>query len=576
MKYKLFLFLLCSILFSGMANAQLGGLLKKKKDKTEQPADSTSRAAGEEEEKSEKKKGGGFFQKVVGKIAKTAGGLVATGTGAIGTVDNLEDADVVVAVGTNIYSKDLGLMLPDFIGKEWVNNGDFTMLQLASKDAFKMYKYSGTIKVNDKELKHFAMGIHSATENPNSGVKKIVFEKAGSVEGSFEVPVPAKNVKLISVNGQTKNIKVDFTKDVVIEMANYTTSPESLIRVDVVTTQIGIRTLSLVAYVKPAAKVIIPAAAFRNIENDNKYNFKNCYLAIADQVMVKAGNIKGKIPDAQMVSTGSNDGLWIEVTNSSDNNKGIKFENGNATVEKKNASRAMPLSFAKNIAASSFYVYGETYTSGTTENRLQNTRTTKTIDFPDVPNEVLDAGLKALYNNLTIALTEVLGSKMMPVGTVPTAPSYVNTMKFMSDDLNNSSEFLRAYEGLSPIKGLSSVSNRYYGENALIKDTRADALLKTALIFRLSWDEKPMITPYLHIELVGESNGDFRSYTGSTKYFSMDIKGAGYELKKKMLIDYDKMFQVKSLADQFKSALAELKAKEQANNDYELIWNLQR
>lgn len=580
MKIKLFFCLIAGIVLANTATAQLGGLLKKKKDKeekTEVVAAKTDSIPNSEEEKTEKKKsGGGFFQKVVGKVAKAAGSAVAGGIGAVATIDHVEDADVTVAVGTNIYSKDLGLMVHSFLGKDWINNGDFTMLQLSSKDAFKMYKYGGIIKVNDKELKHFAMGVHTVTENPNSGIKKISFEKNGVVEGSFDVPVPSKNVKLVSVNGQTKNIQVDFTKEVELELANYSTEANSLIRVDVITTQIGIRTLSLVAYVKPAAKVILPAAAFRNIENDNKFNFKNCYLAVSDQLMVPATNIKGKVPANPTVSTGSNDGLWVDVTNSNDNSNGIKFETGDVSVVKKNASGAMPLSFAKNIATGSFYTYGETYTSGTTEDKLQNTRTTKTINFPDIPNETLDEGLRILYSNLSAVFTEVLGSTMMPVGTVPAAPSYANTIKFMSDDLNNSSEFLRAYEGLNPIKGLTSVGNRYYGENAIIKDTKADALLKVALIFRLSWDKKPMMTPYLNIELVGENNGDFRSYFGSTKYFTMSITGEGYEIKNKKAVELGEVFQLEKFAVKFKKALEELKAKETANGDYEKVWSLQK
>ncbi|MEI2756752.1 MAG: hypothetical protein V9F46_09895 [Chitinophagaceae bacterium] len=99
------------------------------------------------------------------------------------------------------------------------------MLQIASKDAFQFYKYDGTIKVNGRELKHVSMGIHTATETPGTGNKKITFEKGGATEGSFEIPMPTKNIKLISINGQTKDAKVDFTKDVILEFANYSTAP---------------------------------------------------------------------------------------------------------------------------------------------------------------------------------------------------------------------------------------------------------------------------------------------------------------------------------------------------------------
>ena len=576
MKIKFLLSLTCFVFIFMNADAQFGGILKKKKDKTEQSADTTVTPTAAKEEEPEKKKGGGFFQKVVGKVAKAAGGAVGGLGGMVSTADNLDNVDVIASVGTNIYSKDLGLIFTDFLGKEWVNNGDFTMLQLASKDAFTMYKYAGTIKVNGKELKHASMGVHTVTENPGSGNKKISFEKNGVVEGSFEIPLPAKNIKLISVNGQNKNIKVDLTKDVQLELANYSAAADALVRVDVITTQIGIRTLSMVAYVKPAATVTIPAAAFRNIENTNSFNFKDCYLSVSEQQLVKAINTAGKIPANQMAITGSNDGMWIDVTNSSSNFKGFKFETGAATVEKKNAAFAMPLSFAKNVAVSSFYTYGTTQLYDQKTNNWTRTETTKSIDFPQIPDAYLDAMLEDLHKKMTATLNAVTGSNIMPVTAVPSAPSYSNTIKFMPGEVNNDGEFLKVYKDLKPVKTLSSVSNMYYGESALLKDVKADALLKVSLACALSWDKKPTMTPYLTIELVGISNGDFRSFMGNTKYFTINIAGNGYELKKNKPAEFDKVFQVDEFNEQFKKALQELKAKEEANGDYEQVWSLQK
>ncbi len=576
MKCKYLLSFICCVFISVNIQAQFGGILKKKKDKTEQSADTTVTTVTAREEEPEKKKGAGFFQKVIGKVAKAAGGAVGGLGGMVSTADNLDNVDVIASVGTNIYSKDLGLMFTDFQGKEWINNGDFTMLQLAGKDAFTMYKYAGTIKVNGKELKHASMGIHTVTENPGSGNKKISFEKNGVVEGSFEIPLPAKNIKLISINGQNKNIKVDLTKDLQLELADYSVAADALVRVDVITTQIGIRTLSMVAYVKPAAAITIPAAAFRNIENTNNFNFKDCYLSVSEQQLVKAINTSGKIPASQMAITGSNDGMWIDVTNSISNFKGFKFETGNASVEKKNAAFAMPLSFAKNVAVSSFYTYGTTQLYDQKTNNWTKTETTKSIEFPQIPDTCLDAMLEDLYKKFTATLTSVTGSTIMPVTVVPNAPSYANTIKFMPGEVNNEGEFLKVYKDLKPVKTLSSVSNRYYGESVLLKDIKADALLKVSLACALSWDKKPAMTPYLTVELVGISNGDFRSFMGNTKYFTISITGNGYELKKNKPVEFDKVFQVDAFNVQFKKALLDLKAKEEENGDYEKVWSLQR
>ena len=575
MSLKHFLTVIVVFLFLQQADAQLGGLLKKKKDKEEKAvADTTTRPDGEKKKK--KKKGGGLFQKVIGKISKTAGNAVMGAGGSVANVENLGEADIIVSTGTNIYSKDLGLMVTDFLGKDWINNGDFTMLQLASRDAFQMFTYPGTIKVNGKELKHASMGIHTVTEPAGSGNKKVSFEKNGTVEGTFEIPVPEKNIKLLSVNGQPKNAKVDFTKDVTMELAGFSTAPGSLIRVDVVGTIIGIRSLYLVCYVKPAAKITIPAVAFSHLETANKgLKYKDCYLSISDQQLVKAINPTGKVPPSQMVITGSNDGMWVDVSNSRDLNMGFRLTTGNAVTEKGNAAYAKPLNFAKKTAVSSFYTYGTTYLYDESTNRWTQSTTTKTIDFPEIPEAYLEGMLQELYTKLTASYTEVTGHTVLPEAIVPSLPAYENTRKFFPGDINNDDEFLKAYKGLEPVRTLTTVGNRYYGDGALLKEANADALLKVSLICQLSWKDKPEMTPYLKVELVGENNGDFRSFAGSTKYFTMNIKGEGYELKKKAPVDFAKVFQVDELNAQFKKALAELKAKEQTIPDYETIWNLQ-
>lgn len=568
------LFLILFIIASINAEAQLNPFKKKDKDKPKTEVSDTTKPAPTDENE-EKKKGPGLFQKVIGKVSKMAGNTVMGASG-MTAVGNLADADVIVSVGTNIYSKDLGLVFNDFLGKEWINNGDFTMLQIASKDAYQFYKYDGAIKVNGKELKHASMGIHTVTENPGTGNKKITFEKNGSVEGSFEIPLPEKNIKLLTVNGQTKDAKIDFTKDVVLEISNYSTAPNSLIRIDVVGTTIGIRSLYCVGYHKPASKITIPAAAFRNIETENKLTFKNCYLSISDQLQVKAINPTGNIPVSQMAITGSNDGMWIEVTDSKENEKGFTLKSGNAVTIKRNAAFAKPISMAKNVAVSSFYTYGTTYSYGESTNRWTQVETTKEINFPDIPNTYLDGMLDDLYKKITAAYAEVTGNNVLPAATVPALPSYANTQKFMRGEVNNDDHFLKAYKNLEPTRSLTSVGNSYYGDGIMLKDAKADALLKVSLICQLSWDKKPAMTPYLSVELVGEANGDFRSFVGNTKYFTMNIKGEGYELKNKQAVEFDKVFQVDSFVSQFKKALAELKAKEQGISDYEQVWKMQQ
>jgi hypothetical protein len=150
---------------------------------------------------------------------------------------------------------------------------------------------------------------------------------------------------------------------------------------------------------------------------------------------------------------------------------------------------------------------------------------------------------------------------------------------FFKDEMNTADQFLTVYKKLNPIKPLTSNSMRVFGENALLKETGADALLKVSIALQLSYDGKPAMTPLLTIEMDGVSNGGFRSFVGNTKYFSITIKGAPYIIKKGKTLDKDelsKVVQTSSLAAAYKKALSTLKEKEAAIGDYETVWKLQQ
>ncbi|MDP2419814.1 hypothetical protein [Sediminibacterium sp.] len=564
----------CFLVSASVSEAQFW-----KKDKTE---------TSTEAKKDEPKKGGNIFQKAMSKVTKMVGNLAGELGGSVAETPNLDDVNVLASVGTNIFPKDLGLATNDFLKGEWIDNGDFTMLMLSSPNGFQFFKYAGTIKLNGKELKHQSFGIHTAVEAPNSGNKKISFEKNGVEEGSFTVPPPSKNIQLISINGAKSSVNIDLTKDVVLELANFSTIPESLIRVDIVTSIIGMRSLTMAAYVKPAAKVVIPAAAFRNLETQNKgTGFKNSYLMVSDQQLVKSVAQSGVFKEPVIAVTGSNAGMWVNVTNSPEIAKGITFSdiekvNGSeleVSVKKLNAAYAMPLSFAKKIAVASMSIQGTTQLYESKTNNWTKTETTKSIDFPQIPEEWLQEVLAGMYAQFTQATAAVSNGQVLPESAIPSAPSYELVQNFFKDEMNTADQFLTVYKNLNPIKPLTSSSMRLFGENALLKETSADALLKVSIALQLSYDGKPAMTPYLTVEMDGVSNGGFRSFVGNTKYFSITIKGAPYIIKKGKSLTKDelaKIVQTNDLATAYKNALINLKDKEAAIGDYEIVWKLQQ
>ena len=425
------------LLFSGsIAEAQFW-----KKDKTE---------SSTEVKKEEPKKTGNIFQKAMSKVTKMVGNLAGELGGSVAEAPNLDNVDVLASVGTNIFPKDLGLATNDFLKGEWIDNGDFTMLMLSSPNGFQFFKYGGIIKLNGKELKHQSFGIHTAVEAPNSGNKKISFEKMELRRKLYCTP-PTKNIQLISINGSKSSINLDLTKDVVLELANFSTGPDALIRVDIVTSIIGMRSLTMAAYVKPASKVVIPAAAFRNIETQNKgIGFKNSYLMVSDQQLVKSVAQSGVFKEPIIAVTGSNAGMWINVTNSPEIAKGIAFTenekvNGNEmeiSVKKLNAAYAMPLTFAKKIAVASMSIQGTTQLYESKTNNWTKTETTKSIDFPQIPEEWLQEELAGMYTQFTQATADVVKGQLLPENAIPSAPSYELVQDFFKDEMNTADQFL--------------------------------------------------------------------------------------------------------------------------------------
>jgi hypothetical protein len=224
-------------------------------------------------------------------------------------------------------------------------------------------------------------------------------------------------------------------------------------------------------------------------------------------------------------------------------------------------------------------IQGTTYLYENNTNKWTQVETTKELKFPQIPESILQDVLANIYQKFTAVTAEVSGASILPENTIPSTASYELVQQFFKNEMNNSEQFLAVYKNLNPIKPLTSNSMRVNGENALLKESGADALLKVSITLQLTWDGKPAMTPYLNVEMDGVSNGAFRSFVGNTKYFSVQVKGEPFVLKKGVNIDKDlimQMVQTDALAAAYKKALFEIKSKEAASGDYEAVWNLQK
>jgi hypothetical protein len=539
--------------------------------------------------KEESKSGGGLFQKMITKVAKIAGKVGGTAFDLAKTTDDLAGVNPFTSVGTNIFPKSTGIAVTDFYNKPWIDYGDFVMLYLPAKNSpAEYFKYNGVAKCNGEELNYLGNGVYALLQNASMNSKVITLEKNNTIEGSFTIPAITSKIKIQSVNGQKDNISIDLTKDMTVDLLNYSDTKDALLRLDIVATTIGLRSLYFVAHVKPAKTITIPAAAFKHIENENPgVNFNNCYINISETNLTQTLENKGYFSTPLLATTGSNDGKFIHVTNSNKITKGLsilqteKINGGDYVIEvsKKNASQAKPTSFAKNIAFASVTMAGTTSFYDQKTNKWTETETTKKIEFPKIPDTYIDNSLQQLRDKTADATNAVLGCKILTDDIVINAPSYQISQQYFKEERNEAGEFYKAYKNMQPIIPIGATTLAAQSFNGILTETNTDGLLKVDITVVASYDNKPVLTPTLKVELVGERNGGFRSLTGNTKYFTITIKGKPYEIKNKTQLtpeEFSKIVQVSEFTEAYKKALSELVSKEKELGEYEIIWNLQK
>jgi glycerol kinase len=109
-----------------------------------------------------------------------------------------------------------------------------------------------------------------------------------------------------------------------------------------------------------------------------------------------------------------------------------------------------------------------------------------------------------------------------------------------------------------------------------MRETGANALLKVTLHLQLSERGGASVIPTLAFDFVGAPNGHF----ASTKFGAGTIAGAGRRLKNNEIIAPDVLREIMRTADvatalrtSLRTSLRDLKAKEAANADDQLLWS---
>ena len=568
-KQTISLLLLISIATSAQAQ-----IWKKKKDNS----DTTKKEVVED--RSSKKGGPNLFTKLITKVAKVAGGTMQTQT-----TNDLTTVVPTVYYQTNLHPGNLGTVEQSFY-EGWQTSGNMLTIMFTNKNASGMTKIDGTVTVDGKPMNFATMGVYNVFSDNNTAPKKVEITSSTGQKSSFIIQPPKQGVKVVSVNGSSNStIAIDPAKDLTLELEN-TGDNKGLLAVRLLVKTVGISYWSEIGYFPASAKIVIPAAHLRNANNTNGSltNFKKSYLSVVRSSMDKATNVSGIYPDVEY-SNMYLDGKYMNINPDIELSKGItikasdKFQEGSVQYEfiKANAFSSRPIKQIKNIAVVSFAVRGILYDyKADTKYNIGDqsyTSSTKTIQFPQLPDAMWDKMLDDFYVDIKKIFEEELGAAYLPIEKVKATDAYQRMNDFSKDDANTSVAVSRGYKGLKVISAFVPLTEAWgpnNNMNKLLAQTSANAVLKVTLDLQPAWQGKnAVMVPKLAVEMSGLANGE----VFPTKYFTANIIGKGVETKENITAtELDRIVRRGDLMTQLRKGLQETIAKEKANGDYDIVW----
>ncbi len=549
-------------------------------------------------------------QKLLNKlIAKVAGASAPEAT----VVSKLSGLTPTIGFGSNLHPLELET-IPQSFFPGWKTGADLIFVMLNSKDNSAFTKIDGTVTIDGKVAEYSTSGVYYIVSDPTNAPRKVELTTSSGEKSSFMLEPNKKQLKVKSINGLTEDIILDLTKNVEIEIDDSKIPENTLLKISIAMSQVGIKSTYDVCYIRKGSKIVIPAAAFRNINIKADGKFKKSFISVGIDEDLQAQSINGTFTHVNYLSTYS-DGMFVSVKTEPEINLGLLVKgkdeptNGTVTYEitKPNAFTSRPFSQIKKIGISSFVAKGITISATsviTQEKNLekgegQTTKTT-TITFPKQSNEAWNSLLEKMYPEFTKVMQTEFSSSITEIDVVTKSTSFkkiksslptVNTEKEFSVGIRNTQEtnyfsFLESF-------GINSI------QEELFKETGTDALCTFTLELILGEDKgKAFITPKLTYQISGKINGTQTNTTFITGFclgkgipsdlIGLEIEfnttgGKGTNDKKVHSVagnisaqELEKLMRTSDLISSFTKSLKEMIAKEKANGDYEIVWDLQK
>ena len=371
---------------------------------------------------------GKLLNKMLAKVAKKAGDANVTSTA------TLDDIVPMGGVESNLHPAELGTLSQSFFGN-WQAGGDQIAFTFFKKNTNSFFKIEGTVTVDGKPVEYMSVGTYSVISAANSSPRKVEIATSSGQKSSFTIAPSKQSFKIVSINGQTDNVSLDLSRDVVIEFDKAPVG-DQLLKVNIAINQLSIKSIYAVCYIRPGQTITIPAAAFRNINivpsGDALYSYKKSFLSVTAESLENATDISGNIPAVQYTCAYS-DGKLITVTTEPNLNTGLvskgkeNLKAGEVSYDflKPNAFMSRPSTQLKKIGLLSAGITGRTFSEHSvitqeenkSKDEAQTTKTT-TLEFPMQSDATWSATMQKMYPEILSIVQTELNASVLPLDAV--------------------------------------------------------------------------------------------------------------------------------------------------------------
>lgn len=556
----------------------------------------------------------GMFDKMIAAAAKK---MAPAGP----TTNSLKDVVITGGIERNLPPAELGTMT-QLLFSGWKTGGDMISFLISKKGTPGFLKIDGTVSFDGKPIEYLALANYSLITEANSSAREIEIVTTTGEKASFTIQPNKNKIKVISINGEKKNISLDLTKDVVIELEG-TVPDNTIVKVALAVNQVGIKSHIDVCYIRSGSKITIPVAAFRNLNfapaGGAMFNFKKSFLAVGFETLENATDVSGSLTEVQYTSLYT-DGKLVEISKEPEFNYGLAAKgkenpaDGKITYDffKPNAARSRPFEQLKKIGLLSAGISGTTYSSETTTKDMPEDaraefgawkiKTLTNLEFPAQANEAWDAVWGKLYSELVEVVQSELSASVLPAEAVSQTAGYKSIDTYSAADRNTKEDFSRAYPGTKLLTAIpSELMFRNVTNERIMKEAGVDALMTLALKLDLAVDGKfAVLTPKLTFELTGQKHGT----ATETKYLTGTVTGEGVKSPKIGFVTFvtksnrygeeskpdvtvyntaeqmtaeelEQVVRRSDISNGFRKALKEIKEQYKTNSDYVTVWNLE-